>query len=45
MKEINLLDIFYTGGKLFLVFYGAIIITNLLTKKKKEQDSKESEGK
>lgn len=32
MKDIGLIDILYTGGMIFLAFYGAIAITKLLSK-------------
>lgn len=45
MKDIGLIDILYTGGMLFLAFYGAIIITKLLSKymgtEIEEEDNKE----
>ena len=44
MNDITLTDILYTGGMLFLVFYGAIMITKLLSNyisKTKEEDKEE----
>lgn len=32
MNDVGLTDILYTGGMLFLIFYGAIAITKLLAK-------------
>ena len=32
MNDITMSDILYTGGMLFLIFYGAIVITKLLSK-------------
>ena len=43
--KIHLMDILYTGGMLFLAFYGSIIITKFLSKMNKEQDSEESQEK
>lgn len=45
MNDITLMDVLYTGGMLFVAFYGAIIITKLLGKYTKltddEQEDKE----
>ena len=44
MSDISLTDILYTGGMLFLVFYGAMMITKLLSNylyKNKEEDKEE----
>ena len=44
MNDISLTDILYTGGMLFLVFYGAMMITKLLSNylyKNKEEDKEE----
>ena len=32
MNDITLMDILYTAGMLFLAFYGAVIITKLISK-------------
>ncbi|MBD3790835.1 MAG: hypothetical protein IE918_01590 [Campylobacterales bacterium] len=42
MKEITLLDIAYTVGMLFVVFYGSIVLTKFLSKNDEENDSEES---
>lgn len=44
MNDISLTDILYTGGMLFLAFYGAIAITKLLSNyiyKRKEEEEEE----
>ena len=44
MNDISLTDILYTGGMLFLAFYGAIVLTKLLSNyiyKKKEEEEEE----
>lgn len=40
-SDITLMDIFYTGSMLFAAFYGAIIITKLLTKDDEEEADEE----
>jgi arginine exporter protein ArgO len=49
MNDIGLTDILYTGGMIFLAFYGAIAITKLLSKYIKptteEEEEKEEEVK
>jgi len=45
MNETTLMDILYTGGMLFLVFYGAIAITKLLSKYAKLNEEEEEEEK
>lgn len=45
MNEIGLLDILYTGGMLFLAFYGAIVITKLLSTTAKKSSEEEEEKK
>jgi hypothetical protein len=37
MKDITLMDILYTVGMLFFVFYGSIILTKLLSKEEDEE--------
>jgi len=32
MKDISLIDVIYTGGMLFIAFYGAILITKIISK-------------
>ena len=44
MKDISLMDILYTGGMLFLAFYGAVVITKLLSKLTDSKTAKEEEG-
>jgi len=44
MKEITLLDIAYTVGMLFVVFYGSIILTKFFSRDE-EEDSEESQEK
>ena len=44
MNDISLTDILYTGGMLFLVFYGAMAITKLLSNyiyKRNEEEEEE----
>jgi len=44
MNDISLTDILYTGSMLFLAFYGAIVITKLLSNyiyKTKEEEEEE----
>ncbi len=45
MNENTLMDILYTGSMLFLVFYGAIAITKLLSKYTKLNEEEEEEEK
>ena len=46
MKDITLMDILYTGGMLFLIFYGSIILTKIFSKENdKEKDEKPQEEK
>lgn len=49
MNDITLMDILYTGGMLFLIFYGSIILTKIFAKEdeseeKKEEESSEDQG-
>ncbi len=44
MNDVSLTDILYTGGMLFMAFYGAIAITKLLSNyiyKKNEEEEEE----
>jgi len=45
MSDITLTDVLYTGGMLFLAFYGAIIITKLLSKYINTDNTEEEEKK
>jgi len=45
MNDISLTDILYTGGMLFLAFYGAILITKLLSNYLYKRDDEEEEEK
>ena len=50
MNDISLTDILYTGGMLFFAFYGAIVLTKLLSnyiykRAAEEEEKKEEEGK
>ncbi|MGC9350710.1 MAG: hypothetical protein ACP5D3_01855 [Sulfurovum sp.] len=40
MKDITLMDILYTAGLLFFVFYGSIILTKLLSKSEDEDEER-----
>jgi hypothetical protein len=46
MNDITLMDILYTGGMLFLIFYGSIILTKIFAKddgeKIEEDDTSEN---
>jgi len=44
MKEITLMDVVYTVGMLFVVFYGSIILTKFFSRDE-EEDSEESRKK
>ena len=41
MKDITLMDILYTAGLLFFVFYGSIILTKLLSRDEEAQKEDE----
>ena len=45
MNDISLTDVLYTGGMLFLVFYGAMVITKILSNYiyKTEEEDEEAE--
>ena len=43
MNDVSLTDVLYTGGMLFLVFYGALAITKLLSKYTKSLKDEEEE--
>lgn len=42
MKDIALMDILYTVGMLFFVFYGSILLTKFLSKGEEGDNSEES---
>jgi hypothetical protein len=45
MNDISLTDILYTGSMLFVVFYGALFITNLISKYANPVEEEEEEEK
>lgn len=39
MKEITLMDVLYTGGMIFFIFFGSILLTKILFRNEnKEKD-------
>ena len=43
MNDITLMDILYTGGMLFVIFYGSIILTKLFAKDEGEEKKEDEE--
>jgi arginine exporter protein ArgO len=44
MKDITLMDILYTAGMLFFVFYGSILLTKLLSKGEEDEQNNSEES-
>ena len=41
MNDITLMDVLYTGGMLFLIFYGSLILTKIFAKEEEEEEESE----
>ena len=43
MNDITLMDVLYTGGMLFLIFYGSLILTKIFAKEEEEESEEPKE--